>query len=150
MRDEQRYLSGFAKQLRKEMTDTERGLWQALRGKQLDGQRFRRQAVIGPYIADFVCLEKRLIVEVDGGQHQEAAAYDARRDEYLRVRGYQVLRFWNNEVNENLVGVLETILAALTAPHPNPPPHAEEGTTPLPPPAGEGWDGGGVAEERTS
>lgn len=132
------------------MTDTERKLWQALRGKQLDGQRFRRQVVIAPYIADFLCLEKRLIVAVDGGQHQEAGEYDAQRDEYLRVRGYQVLRFWNNEVNENLVGVLETILAALTAPHPNPPPpHAEEGTTPLPPPAGEGWDGGDVAEERT-
>ena len=84
-----------ARALRKNMTDGERRLWQALRARQVDGMRFRRQHPIGPYIADFVCLERRLIVEVDGGHHTEddQIAHDARRDRWLNAEGYRVLRF---------------------------------------------------------
>ncbi len=157
MREAQRVLSGRAKALRGAMSDAEQRLWHSLRGKQLGGCRFRRQVVMGTYIADFVCLERRLVVEVDGGQHQSAAQYDSRRDAYMESQEYRVLRFWNNEVLGNLVGVLERILAALVSPLPSPPPLAGEGmvdklacpameniaaTQPPPPPAGEGWGGG--------
>lgn len=157
MREGQRLLKGRAKVLRGTMTDTEQRLWHSLRGKQLDGYRFRRQVVMGNYIADFVCLERRLVVEVDGGQHQSAAQYDSRRDAYLESLGYRVLRFWNNEVLGNLAGVLEKIRGVLASPLPSPPPQAGEGMVDRPafpttesvaakrlppPPAGEGWGGG--------
>ncbi|HTG79518.1 MAG TPA: endonuclease domain-containing protein [Sphingomicrobium sp.] len=105
-----------AKQLRREMTDAERKLWSVLRNSQL-GAKFRRQQPIGPYIADLVCQEARLIVEADGGQHADALS-DARRTAFLQSKGYRVLRFWNNDVLQNLEGVAEAILAALLTPHP--------------------------------
>jgi very-short-patch-repair endonuclease len=79
--------------------------------------KFKRQFVIAPYIVDFVCFERRLIVEADGSQHAESD-YDARRDQFLRSEGFSVLRFWNNDVLQNPAGVFEIIHAALTTPHP--------------------------------
>jgi len=101
------------------MTDAERKLWQRLRVKQLRGWKFRRQHPYGDYILDFVCLDARLIVEVDGGQHADQQNVDAKRDEYLKSSGFQVLRFWNNQVLEELDAVVEAIAASLPA---TPPP----------------------------
>lgn len=104
-----------AKRLRREMTDVEWRLWGHLRNRQLDGARFRRQHPIGTYIADFICLDKRVIVEVDGSQHADAEqmAHDARRTTWLESQGYIVMRIWANEVDENPEGVLAEILALL-------------------------------------
>jgi very-short-patch-repair endonuclease len=106
-----------AQRLRRELTDTERKLWYVLRNRQLDGVKFRRQQPIGPFIADFVCQERRLIVEADGGQHADNVR-DARRTAFLESKGYRVLRFWNNDILTNLDGVAEVIAAALSTPHP--------------------------------
>jgi very-short-patch-repair endonuclease len=97
-----------ARRLRRDATDAENVLWQALRGRRLGGLKFRRQATFGRAIPDLFCSEKRLIVEVDGGQHSEAK--DAARTAKLESAGCRVIRFWNNEVIENLDGVLERIL----------------------------------------
>jgi len=113
----------FARYLRKNSTDAERILWRHIRAKQIHGFRFRRQVQIGAYFADFVCLEARLVVEVDGGQHNERET-DAIRDRCLADAGFEVLRIWNNEVLGNIDGVLETISAALLK---SPPPPAGEG-----------------------
>ena len=102
-----------ARSLRNSTTEAERALWRHLRQRQLDGRKFRRQVRIGPYIADFACLDPLIVVEVDGGQHAEARAYDARRDDYMRAQGFRVLRFWNNEVLGNIEGVCEAILVEL-------------------------------------
>jgi len=102
-----------AKTLRREMTLQEHMLWSRLRDRQLDNFKFRKQQPLGPFIADFVCQEKKLIVEADGSQHSDSA-YDTRRDQWLKERGYTVLRFWNNEINENLEGVLVAILDMLS------------------------------------
>lgn len=104
-----------ARALRKDMSDAEMKLWQQLRRGGIEGYRFRRQHPIGPYIADFVCLEKRLIVEVDGAQHAEPEqiAHDARRTAWLEERGYHVIRCWTHELNETMSGVLELIWLAL-------------------------------------
>ena len=104
-----------ARTLRESMSDAERKLWRALRVRQLDGVRFRRQHPIGRYIADFVWLERRLVVEVDGGQHAEddQVAHDARRDRWLGAEGYRVVRVPTSEVRGNIAGVLDTIWAAL-------------------------------------
>ena len=113
----------FARQLRKASTDAERYLWLHLRTKQLAGLRFRRQHPIGPYIVDFVCLEKRLVVELDGGQHQIQEKKDKIRDEWLTSEGYTVLRYWNDEVFTNIAGILEAISnACAQTPSPSPPP----------------------------
>ena len=101
-----------AKTLRRDMTAAERKLWSHLRNRQLDGAVFRKQVPIGPYIADFCCLKSRLLVEVDGGQHDESKS-DAVRDAWLGKAGYRVLRVWNNEVTDNIEGVLQVIAAAL-------------------------------------
>lgn len=98
-----------ARALRKDMTDVERKLWYLLRDRRLQGHKFRRQYIIGHYIADFACTKAKLIIELDGGQHSERQAYDKKRDDYLRAEGFTVLRFWNNEVTENKEGVFETI-----------------------------------------
>ncbi|QEX19325.1 DNA methylase [Hypericibacter terrae] len=108
-----------ARRLRKDATDAERKLWSALSGQQLDGFKFRRQVPIGDFIADFACLSARLIVEVDGGQHDAEREKDAARTAWLNSRGYRVIRFWNNDVLANLEGVVRTILTAL---HDHPPP----------------------------
>ena len=106
-----------AKRLRRDMTDAERNLWSVLRNAQLGGAKFRRQQPIGSYVADFVCLEQRLIVEADGGQHAESSV-DRSRTSFLESKGYRVLRFWNNEILTNLDGVAQVISAALSTPHP--------------------------------
>ena len=107
--------------LRTNMTDAERRLWAALRGRRLRGFKFRRQHRLGPFIADFVCVEHRLVIEADGGQHAESTG-DARRTAWLEARGWRVLRFWNNDVLGNIDGVLMEMQSALT-PTPNPSPH---------------------------
>ena len=106
--------SKAAKILRKEQTQTEELLWFRLRDRRLGGQKFRRQVPIGPYIADFVCMSSRLIVELDGGQHAQHIEYDLQRTRYLENEGYKVLRFWNNDVLQNMDGVLETLTLALS------------------------------------
>jgi very-short-patch-repair endonuclease len=99
--------------LRSKLTDAERHLWQQLRHKQILNAKFRRQVPVGPYIADFACIAVKIVIELDGGQHQAQHAYDAARDAYLKQQGFVVLRFWNNEVFQNTAGVLEVILKAI-------------------------------------
>jgi very-short-patch-repair endonuclease len=106
-----------AQRLRRELTDAERKLWSALRNRQLDGAKFRRQQPIGRFIADFVCQERRLIIEADGGQHSGNLT-DDRRTAFLEGKGYRVLRFWNNDILSNLDGVARVIAAALSTSHP--------------------------------
>jgi len=101
-----------AKKLRKQSTDTERHLWYYLRANQL-GYKFKRQAPIGKYIVDFVCFEKRIIVELDGGQHLINQQYDMERTAWLEERGFNVLRFWNNQILQQTDAVLEVLLQAL-------------------------------------
>jgi very-short-patch-repair endonuclease len=105
----------FARKLRKEMTEAEWKLWHALRSRRLDGYKFRRQVPIGTYIADFVCQECKLIVELDGSQHANSP-YDIKRDAWLGLRGYRVLRFWNIDIFEALDGTMGVILDSLRAP----------------------------------
>ncbi|HEY4345338.1 MAG TPA: endonuclease domain-containing protein [Parvibaculum sp.] len=108
-----------ARNLRVNQTDAEKRLWSHLRNRAFFGFKFRRQAPIGPFIVDFLCEERKLIVELDGGQHGEQAEADARRSGYLQAQGYRVNRFWNNDTLANTEGVLTLILAALReAPHP--------------------------------
>ena len=107
------------------MTDAEARMWHSLRNRQLDGHKFKRQWSLGPYIVDFCCIERRLVVEMDGGQHSPEA--DAARTAKLEALGYRVVRFWNNDVHENLEGVLRSLLAELEGPHPDPLPQAGEG-----------------------
>jgi 5-methyltetrahydrofolate--homocysteine methyltransferase len=101
-----------ARSLRKTMTGPERKLWRELSGRAAGGLRFRRQHPIGPYIADFVCLEKRLVVEVDGELHalDDQIEHDRRRTAWLESEGYRVIRFWSNEVMDNIGGVVEAIM----------------------------------------
>lgn len=105
-----------AREMRKAMTPAEFKLWMALRLKNL-GYKFRRQFPIGPYIVDFVCFEKNLVIEVDGEQHMESSK-DRARDERLRAQGFEVLRFWNRDVLRNRRGVVERIQEVLGTPHP--------------------------------
>jgi very-short-patch-repair endonuclease len=116
-------------QLRTNATEAEQRIWYFLRNRQFEKFKFRRQHPIGVYIVDFVCLEQKVIIELDGGQHAEQARYDARRTKALRDKGFRVLRFWNNDVLLNTNAVLETILAELNAfPSPQPsPPKGERG-----------------------
>ena len=99
-----------AKELRKNSTDAERVLWQRLRAHRLVGYKFRRQQPIEQYIVDFVCFEKHLIIELDGGQHAEQVAYDGERSAWLQAQGFRVLRFWNHEVLQNMEAVMDAIL----------------------------------------
>jgi very-short-patch-repair endonuclease len=110
-----------ARSLRKNLTDAERALWAALRGHHLDGLGFRRQFPIGPFVADFVCLAAKLVIEIDGGQHfsEDGEMRDARRTALIESKGFRVLRFSNRDVAENRDGVLETILAAAKASTPS-------------------------------
>lgn len=107
-----------ARQLRTELTATEQLLWSRLRRRQMAGYKFRRQQVLGPYIVDFVCLEKKLVIELDGGQHTEQRQYDQSRTRWLEQREFLVLRFWDNQVFQELEGVLQVIEAALVSPPP--------------------------------
>jgi very-short-patch-repair endonuclease len=112
MRGPDRKMIRIARRLRVNQTDAETVLWNRIRNRQIDGYKFARQLPIGAYVCDFVCREKQIVLEVDGGQHTDSAT-DAVRDEYLVAEGYRVLRFWNNDVLGNLDGVLMTIQAAL-------------------------------------
>ena len=102
-----------ARNLRKNQTDAEKSLWRYLRNRGLNGYKFRRQHPVGPYIADFVCVEKGLIVELDGGQHALRHEKDLKRSAYLEASGFQILRFWNNQVLKEIAAVLEVIASAL-------------------------------------
>ena len=124
----------IARTLRQPQTDAEALLWYYLRDKQLDGYKFRRQHPIGPYIVDFACLSRKVLIELDGGHHAEQQEQDEARDRFLRNEGYRVLRFWNNEVFENCGGVLEAIRAAVQDPPPQP--SAPDGLPAATPPQG--------------
>ena len=104
-------LISLTKVLRTNQTSWEHKLWYHLRGGRFFGLKFKRQVMIGEYIADFCCNEKKLIIEVDGSQHgeQQTKSKDEERDKYFQLHGYVVLRFWNNEIDDNLQGVLEII-----------------------------------------
>jgi very-short-patch-repair endonuclease len=104
-----------ARALREQSTDVERKLWSILRGRQLAGLKFRRQVPIDRYVADFACAEARLVVELDGGQHADREKEDAARTRAIEACGWKVVRFWNNDVIENLDGVADTILAEIRA-----------------------------------
>ena len=121
-----------AKKLRSNLTDAERRLWYHLRAHRFDGHKFKRQVPIGHYVVDFACLGRKLIIEVDGGQHADNAK-DTVRDSYLRSHGFRVLRFWNNDVLKNTDGVLEMIVSALA----NAPLPARSARHPLPKGRGE-------------
>ena len=124
------------RELRQNSTDAERRLWNALRDRQLQGYKFRRQRAIGSLIADFVCVAHRLIIEIDGSQHVDNA-YDARRTKWLEDHDWRVLRFWNNDVLMNIEGVAEAILKTLQAEQALTRPQADACGHPLPQ-AGEG------------
>jgi very-short-patch-repair endonuclease len=121
----------LARHLRVNQTDVERRIWFRLRDRRLFGLEFRRQVPIGPFIGDFVCREHSLIVELDGGQHASRIVADDRRTEWLERHGWRVIRFWNNDVIENIDGVLWRIAEACgvnpDSPHPDPLPQAGEG-----------------------
>ena len=129
-----RSLTGVARQLRARMTDAERKLWFALKDRRFAAFKFRRQVPIGPYIADFLCFESRLIIEVDGGQHAESVR-DVERDNWLARNEFLVLRFWNSDVLQNLEGVLTSLAEQLDrTPHPS----SRSRETPPSPARGEG------------
>jgi very-short-patch-repair endonuclease len=116
-KDARRAKTRFRAPAQANMSDAEQKLWQCLRGRQLAGFRFRRQHPVGPYIADFACLEKHSLIEVDGGQHNGSQT-DVHREAFLRGKGFAVVRFWNNDVLENLEGVCDVILRHLGDTHP--------------------------------
>jgi len=101
-----------ARALRRDATDAERIMWRLLRDRRLNGVKFRRQVPIGPFVADFASVERRLVVELDGGQHAESSS-DVARDRFLAANGWRVVRFWNNDVMKNREGVLESLQQAL-------------------------------------
>ncbi len=102
-----------AKSLRINQTEAEQKLWYYLRAHRFMGVKLKRQKPIGKYVVDFICVEQKLIIEVDGGQHAENIAYDQNRDSWLRAQGYRVLRFWNNQLMHEIENVLEQIRLAL-------------------------------------
>jgi very-short-patch-repair endonuclease len=113
--------------MRRDSTDVERKFWWLIRDRRFGGYKFKRQFLIGRYIVDFVCLEAKLVVELDGGQHINQTVYDEARDAFLKARGFRVLRFWNTEFLTNKDGVLEALLCQLESPpHPNPLPQQGE------------------------
>ncbi len=127
-----------ARDLRNDATNAEQMLWRQLKGSRLQDLKFSRQMPIAGYFADFVCRSHKLIVELDGSQHVEAAAYDVKRTHALEAAGYRVVRFWNNDLTSNMPSVLETILNAAIG--------TERVPTPQPPPAsGRGGSVGGGA-----
>jgi very-short-patch-repair endonuclease len=108
-------IRGFAKRMRREPTDAEAAMWRLLRHRRLDHVKFRRQVPFQSYILDFVCFEKRLVVEIDGSQHASSER-DAARDAKLAAEGFQIARYWNNDVLQRRTAVLEDILAKLAEP----------------------------------
>ena len=107
-------LTTLARNLRRNQTDAERNLWSRLRRSQLNEVKFRRQQPVGDYIVDFISFERKLIIEIDGGQHIESTKNDSVRSEYLESQGYRVIRFWNTDVVQNIEGVIDEILITLT------------------------------------
>ena len=118
-------MNSLARAPRKNSTEAERcgvDCWST----RLEGPKFRRRQVLGPYVVDFLCLEPKVVIEVDGGQHAEQVSNDLQRTEYFKVLGYRVIRFWNHEVLADADAVLESIRAALVrSPHPRPLPVGE-------------------------
>jgi very-short-patch-repair endonuclease len=110
-----------ARALRSSLTNAERKLWYALRDRRFVNFKFRRQVPVGPFFADFVCYDARVVIEVDGGQHAESSS-DERRDRWFAANDFLVLRFWNNDVLSNLEGVLTVLLESLQDRTPHPPP----------------------------
>jgi very-short-patch-repair endonuclease len=106
-------MKSLARSLRKHQTDAENILWRSLRNRRMSGYKFRRQHSIGPFIADFVCLEKKLIIELDGGQHSVKIELDSKRTEYLESKGFRVVRFWNNHILHETEAVLDVIFLYL-------------------------------------
>jgi very-short-patch-repair endonuclease len=104
----------FSRQLRSKMTDAESHLWRRLRGRQIGGLKFRRQHPVGKFILDFACVELKLAIEVDGGQHGELLTSDRTRTTWLEQQGWEILRFWNNEILQNTEDVLEQIHHTIT------------------------------------
>ncbi len=116
----------LTRQLGSRITDAEQRLWQRLRNRQVCGAKFRRQHAISPYIVDFVCLEQKLVIEADGGQHLKQQAQDEERTAFLEAQGFQVLRFWNDEILTQADDILNVIFRALSeTPHPSPLPGGE-------------------------
>lgn len=109
-------IRSYAREMRHGMTDMEALLWKLLRNRRVAGAKFRRQHPVGRYILDFYCDEKKLGIELDGGQHGDAIAYDEKRDEWLRMQGIRILRFWNNQMLAETEAVMEMIYQALTGP----------------------------------
>lgn len=132
-----RVISGHASRLRAGQTNAERKFWYGVRDRRLGVAKFRRQATIGPYVVDFLCIEAALVVELDGDQHfiGDGPQRDATRTDYLEARGYKVIRFGNQEFLTNIEGTLATVLAAARLQHPHPLALGRE--SPLPQ-AGEG------------
>ncbi|MCG7919948.1 MAG: endonuclease domain-containing protein [Candidatus Thiodiazotropha lotti] len=122
-------LNEYARKLRRTSTEAERCLWRHLRARSLAGCKFRRQVIIEPYIVDFVCLDAKLVIEADGGQHSEQETYDLKRSDRLESMGYRVLRFWNHEILYNTQAVLEQIEQVLV-----------QDPSPCPSPGGRGDD----------
>ena len=120
-------LTSAAKELRKNSTEAERVMWRHLRLKQMGGLKFRRQEQIGHFIVDFVCYERHLVIEADGGQHAVDREKDAERTCWLEAQGFRVLRFWNHEILTNTAGVLAVIWRQCHAPLPPAPSHSGEG-----------------------
>jgi len=117
----------FARQLRKSETDAERKIWQQLRSRILSEAKFRRQHPVGPYVVDFICINEKLIIKLDGSQHQQQQDYDAARTAFLEQAGYRVLRFWDNDVLVNTESVMQVIFEALVSPSPQPSPRESAG-----------------------
>mgnify|MGYP002277152723 CR=1 FL=1 len=127
MKTHKHRLTGIARELRANSTDAELLLWKHLRNRQLGGYKFRRQLPVGSAIADFLCIDAMLIVELDGGQHADQFAADSVRTARLEAAGYKVIRFWNDQVLTQTEEVLAEILRNLegNSPHPNPLPEGE-------------------------
>jgi very-short-patch-repair endonuclease len=106
-----------AKNLRRKQIDAEKKLWYRLRDRRFENLKFRRQYPIGKYVADFICPDKMLVIELDGGQHAGNNS-DIIRDNWLKAQGYITLRFWNNDIMENIEGVLQILYIAVSNPHP--------------------------------
>jgi len=124
-KDIKKKLRDISRTLRKRSTDVENYLWRYLRNRQIEGFKFRRQQPIGKYIVDFVNFKRKIVIEVDGGQHTIYKEKDKVRDNWLKKEGYRVVRLWDNEVLNNIEGVLEVIREKLLTPHPNPLPQGE-------------------------
>ncbi len=120
-----------ARELQRSQTEAERVFWNHVRGRRLSGFKLRRQHPIVPFVVDFVCLDRRLIIELDGGQHAEDVEEDQKGSVFLESQGYRILRFWNTEVFEKMEGVLQTVLTVLNeaspSPRPSPPKSGERG-----------------------